>query len=200
MADATVTAHGSARREVAPTSAVLHGQLLATGEDRQVSFARLVADQERVVDALGDDVTFTRVTSHEDRSDRGAGIRHAAALELVVDDVEEVGAAVGELVALGVEVLRTEWRIAEDDDAHGEVRRAAVEDAVTRAGDYAGAVGMALGPLLSITDGARGGEPRPMAMAARAEGRGGAEALLAPQPITVTAAAEVRFSLVTDAD
>lgn len=199
VADATVTVRGSARRQVAPTSVVVHGQLVTAGDDRQASFEELVADQQRVTDALGDAaVTFTRVTSHEDRGDRGAGTRHAAALELEVADVEEVGAAIGGLVDLGVEVLRTEWRIADDAPAHGEVRRAAVEDAVARARDYAAALGMALGPLVSVTDGASGGDPRPMAMAARAEGRGGAEALLAPQPVTVAAGAEVRFTLVAD--
>ncbi len=194
---ATVTARGTARRRVPATSVVLRGELVAAGGDRQASFDELVVGQQRVSEALGDAVTFTRVTSHDTRDERGWQVhRHAAALELAVDDVGGVGAAVGELVGFGVEVHGADWRIEEDAPVHADVRRAAVEDAVARARDYAAAVGSTLGPLVSVSDGVGRAEPAPRALAAH--GAAGGELAIAPQPVTVVATAEVRFELVAD--
>lgn len=195
MTRATVTVRGSATRRVAPTSVVLTGELVVVGGDRQASFDDLVLGQQQLAEELGDALRITGVTSVDTEDDRGWKVhRHTASVELTVADVGGVGAAVAELVGLGVEVHGADWRIEDDDDAHGEVRRAAVRDAVARAEDYADAVGLALGSLASVTDGV-GGPMRAVAGDSSPTEPPGTELSLSPQHVEVTATAELRFEL-----
>lgn len=196
MTRATVTVRGSATRRVPPTSVVLTGELVVVGGDRQASFDELVLGQQQLAEELGDALRITGVTSVDTEDDRGWKVhRHTAAVELTVDDPGGVGAAVAELVGFGVEVHAADWRIGGDDDSHGEVRRAAVQDAVARAGDYAAAVGLALGPLVSVSDGVAPAQRVVAGGVSPTPAQPGTELSLAPQQVLVAATAEVRFEL-----
>lgn len=123
-----------------------------------------------------------------------------------------VAATVGDFTALGelttalaeLELTRVDgprWALRPESSAHREARQQAVREAVTRAREYAGALGAELVALLELSDpGVETGGPAVMspapgmARAAFAGGEGGAPALdLEPQRQSVQAQVNARF-------
>ncbi|MGM1030094.1 MAG: SIMPL domain-containing protein [Actinomycetota bacterium] len=89
----------------------------------------------------------------------------SAAVTATFVDVDALGAWIGELGALQVhEVSGIDWSLAEGTERElaARARARAIDDAVTRAGDYAGAAGLAAPAIASIREPeAQSGGPRP---------------------------------------
>jgi uncharacterized protein YggE len=82
-----------------------------------------------------------------------------------LEDVSRLGAALDALVGAGANQMNgISFDIARPAPLLEQARSDAVADALTRAQTYARAAGVALGPVLSISEG--GGEVRPLRMAA----------------------------------
>jgi uncharacterized protein len=95
------------------------------------------------------------------------------------------------------------WALRPDSPAHRQARLAAVEDALTRAREYAGAVGSSLVRLLLISDaGVSPGPPVPMAFsgATMRAADGPPEFNLEPQVQMAQASVEVRFTITDPSD
>lgn len=101
----------------------------------------------------------------------------------------------------GIAVDGIEWTLSPETEAtlQREVRQAAIQDALTKAREYADALGLAAVTTLSLSDpgllddaGASAGGPGLMAMAKSARGGGGVE--LRPSAIVVEATVHARFS------
>jgi len=103
----------------------------------------------------------------------------------------------------GIAVDGIEWRLAPDTEAElqREVRQAAIQDALTKAREYADALGLGSVTALSLSDpgllddpgsgSSSGGQPRMLAMA-KSSGGGGIE--LRPNAIVIEASVHARFS------
>ncbi|EEP71583.1 hypothetical protein MCAG_01910 [Micromonospora sp. ATCC 39149] len=97
-----------------------------------------------------------------------------------------------------VEIAGPWWSLRPDSPAHRDARHAAIADALARAREYAEALGARVTALLELAD--TGLTPQPM-LARGAFAGGGAEAGgppeldLDPQPQTVHAAVEARFTI-----
>jgi uncharacterized protein YggE len=91
------------------------------------------------------------------------------------------------------------WSLRPDSPAYGEARRAAIDDALRRAREYADALGARLVRLVELTDSGLSGDggPQPMAFAMRAAvgGQEQPQLELDPQRQTVHAAIEARFAI-----
>jgi uncharacterized protein YggE len=88
------------------------------------------------------------------------------------------------------------WALRPDSAAHREVRRAAIADALTRAREYAEALGARLVRLVELADSGMSGDgsPRPMMFAMRADAMSERPELrLDPQLQSVRATVEARF-------
>lgn len=124
----------------------------------------------------------------------------------------QITATVGDFTALGemstrladMELTRVDgpwWALRVDSPAHREARQQAVREAVTRAREYAGALGAELVALVELADlGAENSAPSPAPPAARAAAFGGAPAAgaapaldLEPQRQRVQAQVNARF-------
>ncbi|BFU42422.1 SIMPL domain-containing protein [Krasilnikovia sp. MM14-A1004] len=89
------------------------------------------------------------------------------------------------------------WRLRPGSTAGAEVRRAAIADALSRAAEYADAVGAQIDRLVEIADEGTGAA-QPMMRAMAFDARGGAERMeleLDPQPQTVQASVVVRVAV-----
>ncbi|MEM8751598.1 MAG: SIMPL domain-containing protein [Pseudomonadota bacterium] len=88
------------------------------------------------------------------------GYQAGVELALRLRDLDKVGEALGALVEAGANQMRGIAFAIEDDEAlRDEARRAAIADARRKAELYAEAAGVALGPILSISEGGAGGGP-----------------------------------------
>ncbi len=92
-------------------------------------------------------------------------------VELRVRRLDGVGTILDATVAAGANVVRAlHFTLGEPAAAEAEARARAVRDAAARARQLAEAAGVGLGPLLSLTEGGAGPEPRISYMAGRAFG------------------------------
>lgn len=83
-------------------------------------------------------------------------------------DVQGLGALLDRLVTVGANRINgIQFGLDDDAAALDEARGLAVADAKHKAGIYAKAAGVTLGPILSITEAGAGGVPGPMMMEAR---------------------------------
>jgi uncharacterized protein YggE len=74
-------------------------------------------------------------------------------LAVALDDPSLAGALMAEATArVDAEISGPRWRVDPDNPAWAEARRAAVADARRRATDYAGGLGLALGPVVSVVE------------------------------------------------
>lgn len=137
------------------------------------------------------------------RPDRGearelSGYRVVNQLSVTVRDLDSLGGVLDALVSAGANRLGSiDFRIEEPAPLLDEARRAAVADARRAAEAYAGAAGVSLGPVLSISEGGGRPEPRPHA--------GEVRALAAAVPVergeeTLRASVTIVWALETDDD
>jgi uncharacterized protein YggE len=206
-----VAVRGEAVREVAPDIAKFSVTVAARDRDRQATLARLtlrVVSVGALLDEYGRAVERRETGGiHVSPERRRAGERVAVYQGSVTTTV-----TVSDFSALGEIMLRLAdqdqttvygpwWELRPDSQVSREVRRAALSDAVNRAREYADVLGARLVRLLEISD--VGMATRPLAkslgFAADAGGYrapgGTPELELEPQPQTVHAQVEARFTI-----
>jgi uncharacterized protein len=209
MADQpTVVVRGEAHREVPPEQAVFAVTATARDKDQQAVLARLTeraAALRRVLDDHPDAIERRETAGMQvyPQLKRG-GERISAYTGSVTTTVTVTDFSVlGELLLrLAAEELTSVagpwWQLRPGSTAGAEVRRAAIADALSRAREYADAVGSRLDRLVEISDEGTGGD-RSMAMRSMAFDVGGAvpplELELDPQQQTVHASVIVRVAI-----
>ncbi|HET9517241.1 MAG TPA: SIMPL domain-containing protein [Actinoplanes sp.] len=205
----TVVVRGGAVREVPPEVASFSVTVSARDKDRQSALTRL-AERAASIRALLDDAGEAierRETGgvHLHPELKRAGERVVAYAGSVTTTV-----TVTDFTVLGELMLRLGdqeqtaisgpwWALRPGSTAGAEVRRAAIADALDRAREYAAAVGASLDRLIEIADegtGGGGAQPRMRSFGtfAAAEAQP-LELDVDPQPQTVQASVQVRFSI-----
>jgi uncharacterized protein YggE len=206
-----VAVRGESVREVAPDIAKFTVTVAARDRDRQATLARLtlrVVSVGALLDEYGRAVERRETSGiHVSPERRRAGERVAVYQGSVTTTV-----TVSDFSALGEVMLRLAdqdqttvygpwWELRPESPAFREARRTALNDAVTRAREYADAVGARLVRLLEISDVGVASRPvaKTMAFAADAGGyrapAGVPELELEPQAQTVHAQVEARFTM-----
>ncbi len=124
-----------------------------------------------------------RITGYEARNMITVRVRDLAALGRILDKVVEKGAN----SFAGLQFTRADLQPLQD-----EARRRAVRDAIARAALMAGAAGLRLGPVISISEAGGGGMPRPEMMRSAAIA---GDVPVAGGEISVRAAVSMEFAL-----
>lgn len=202
----TVTVRGEGQvegpPELATVSAVLHTSGRTAAEVTR-SLANLAHQVEVALPDLAFDSARTDPFSVSPVFDRRSGVKITGytgrySTRLTLADFFGLSDLVVALAGLpGAEVDGPWWSLRRDSPLHREARVDAVRAAVTRARDYATALGATLGDLLELsdTDGGLGQMPRMFAMSPSGGDRPAPELDLEPQPQTVTANVTARFAL-----
>ena len=205
MSTPTVTVRGEGQVEGPPELAAVSAVLHTSGRSA-AEVTRSLAELAQQVDAALPDLVFDAVRTDPLQVtpvfDRRSGVRITGytgrySTRLTVADFSALSDLVIALTGLpGAEVDGPWWSLRRGSPLEREARLAAVRSAVTRARDYAAALGATLGDLLELSDtdgGLSGAMPRAFALA---KGRGeDFELDLEPQPQTVTANVTARFAL-----
>jgi len=215
MVDVPVVAvRGEAVLEVAPEIARFTVTVSARDKDRQATLTRLTQRVDairRVLDGYGEAIERRETGSVQVYPElKRSGERISAYVASLATTVTVTDFTVlGELMLrLGDEdqtsVAGPWWTLRPNSPVHRQARRAAVDDAVSRAGEYAEAVGCQVGRLLELSDTGMSSAPTPrIAFAAGMQTtRSGApmpELDLEPQQQTVVGNVEMRFTLVRPA-
>jgi uncharacterized protein YggE len=210
MVDAPVVAvRGEAYREVAPELARFSVTATARDRDREATLTRLAERAAAVrvlLDAAGPvidrrEAGELRVRPETKRSGERVVAYHGSVTTTVtVTDFTALGELMLRLADQDqVEVAGPWWSLRPDSPAYREARRAAIADALVRAREYAEALGARVSALLELSDTGPTGQPM-FARAAMARGGGAAgggppELELDPQPQSVQAAVEARFTI-----
>src|SRR5690606_36053684 len=117
-------------------------------------------------------------------------------VEVTVGDIDQMSPNMDALVASGANhVNGPAFSIGEPGEARDEARRAALEDARTRAAMYAGALGLRVRRIVSISEAGPGSPVMPYAMARMESAMGGADTPISPGENVVTASLEGVFEL-----
>ncbi|GAA0802957.1 SIMPL domain-containing protein [Spirilliplanes yamanashiensis] len=207
MEPAVVRVRGEAQLEVPPELARFAVSVSARGKDRQGVLTRL-AERSAAVRALVDeypDAVDRRETGafHLSPELKRTGERIAAYTGSVTTTVTVTDFTVlGELMVRLADLEQSAvdgpwWELRPGNPAAAEARRAALADALTRAREYAAAVGARVDRLVEISDEGGGGFDRPMfrAMAGAAESAGLPSFDLDPQVQAVHAAVQLRLTI-----
>lgn len=209
MTTPIVTVRGEAELDVPPDLAELRITLHAAAADARAVFAELARSGSGLTEVMD-----THTAAIEERATTGAhvgpvfhrrsqtkitGYRGSQHTRVVVHDFDALSPLLLAVVELpNGQVDGPYWSIRPDNAVYREARLAAIEDARSRAADYAAGFGGRIAELLEISDLEEGfSGPRPMAMYARAAG-GMADEVeldLEPQPQRVTGRITVRFGL-----
>ena len=202
----TVTVRGEGEAEGPPELATVSAVLHVSGRTA-ADVPRALADVSRQVDAARPDLVFDAVRTEPLQVtpvfDRRSGVRITGytgryATRLTLADFAGLSDLVVALAGLpDVQLTGPSWSLRRDSPLGLQARLAAVRAAVTRARDYATALGATLGDLLELsdTDGGLGQMPRMFAMSPSGGDRPAPELDLEPQPQTVTANVTARFEL-----
>ncbi|MFI9718827.1 SIMPL domain-containing protein [Streptomyces sp. NPDC052396] len=211
-----IAVRGEARLEVDPEIARLGVTISARGTDRRKALDDLTRRNNQVLDLIkshGEAVekletgafTITPQLNEKGRHERIRSYRGHVHLTATVADFTVLGELTTRLADL--ELTRVDgpwWGLRPDSAAHRDARRQAVQDAVQRAREYAGALGAQLVALLELADsdaesGYGGAMPAPGGGMMRAAGYGGAATApaldLEPQRQTVHAHVNARLSI-----
>jgi uncharacterized protein YggE len=198
----TILVRGEATREVSPELAVFSVSVTARGRDRATVVTQLTeraAGLRAALDAYGEAIERRETGSVQVHPEvkpghaRPAG--YAGSIETTVT-VADFGALDEMLPSLAlrdqVSIFGPWWRLRPGSTAGAEVRRAAIADALTRARDYAAAVGAHVDRLVEISDEVAGPV---MPMATRMMQESAPTLELDPQRQTVEAAVLVRVTI-----
>ncbi|KAB1939805.1 SIMPL domain-containing protein [Micromonospora sp. ALFpr18c] len=204
-----VQVRGEAYREVPPELARFAVTATARDRDREATLTRL-AERAAAVRVLLDgsgpvvarrETGDLRVRPETRRSGERVVAWHGSVTTTVTVTVTDF-TALGELMLRladqdQVEVAGPWWELRPDSPAHREARHAAIGDALLRAREYAEALGARVTALIELAD--AGPAERPMFARAAFGGAGGGggapELELDPQPQTVQAAVQARFTI-----
>ena len=211
MAETPIVAvRGETLLEVAPEIARFTVTVAARDKDRQTTLTRLAqrVDAIRaVLDSHGPAIERRETGAVQVRPElKRSGERVAAYVASLATTVTVTDFAVlGDLMLRLADEDQTSvygpwWALRPNSPVHRQARRAAVDDAVTRAREYADAVGSELGALLELADsGMSSSPPVPMAygggMQTMRAAAGTPELDLEPQQQTVQASVEMRFTM-----
>ena len=207
-ASPTVTVQGEGQVEGPPELATVSATLHTSGRSA-ADVTRSLADLAQRVDAtlpdLGYETVRTDPLSVSPVFDRRSGVKITGytgrySTRLTLADFTGLSDLVVALTGLpGAQVDGPHWSLRPGSDLERQARTAAVSAAVSRARDYASALGATLGDLLELSDTGGGGwnapMPRRYAMAFKGADEAPPELDLDPQPQTVTASVTARFLL-----
>ncbi|WP_433115340.1 SIMPL domain-containing protein [Micromonospora sp. CA-246542] len=202
-----VQVRGEATREVPPELARFGVTVTARGQDREATLTQLAEGAAAVRVLLdGSEPAVARretgdlwVRPQTKRSgERVVGWLGSVTTNVTVTDFTALGELMLRLADQDqVEVSGPFWELRPDSPAYREARHAAIGDALLRAREYAEALGARVTALIELAD--AGPADRPMfARAAYAGGGAGGgvpELELDPQPQTVQAAVQARFTI-----
>jgi hypothetical protein len=162
---------GEHTREVDPEIAHLIVDVTSRATTKEEALSQLTERTEwlrSMLDRFSEDIervdsTVFRVAPIFDRGpmEYPTGYVGSIRTKVTVGDLTRIGDLVSHL-SLGhmSEVTSLQWALRDSSSVHGDIRMAAVREAVRRARDYAAAVGSMLTGLLEIRDvGLRGYEP-----------------------------------------
>ncbi|SLN40594.1 SIMPL domain-containing protein [Roseisalinus antarcticus] len=161
---------------VAPDMAVLSLGIREEARTAEVAVAAMGRRTQSVLDALAEvgivktdiatgslrlDPTFS--SSSINSGPQVTGFVSEITLEVRIRDLDELGGILSSVVAEGSNLFQgVQFDVADRDEALDEARALAVADARARAEVFAAAAGVALGPLLSLSEASAGGGPAPM--------------------------------------
>ena len=201
----TISASAEARR--VPDVAAVSAGVVTRAADAQAAMRDNAARMEGVMTALREagiaprDIRTTGVNLHpqyhhpENGTATINGYEASNTVEVTVRDIARIGPALDALVASGANhVNGPAFSIDEPAEARDEARRAALEDARTRAGMYAEALGLRVRRIVSISEGGPSGPVMPYAMA-RMESTASADTPISPGENVVSANLEIVFEL-----
>jgi len=202
-----VTVRGEALREVPPEQAVFSVTVSARDKNRETALTRLTERSAELRSALDDypqaierrETGGVQIYPDVKRGSEKVTAYTASATTTVT--VTDFGALGEILLRLGnqdqTSLSGPWWRLAPGSRAGAEVRREAIADALSRAREYAEAVGSRVDRLVEIQDEGAGGV-QPMMRAVAFKGEAAADALeleLDPQLQTVQASVIVRVTI-----
>ncbi|MCG5469046.1 SIMPL domain-containing protein [Micromonospora sp. LAH09] len=203
-----VQVRGEVTREVPPELARFAVTVTARGRDREATLTQL-AERAAAVRVLldGSEPAVARretgdlwVRPQTKRSgERVVGWLGSVTTTVTVTDFTALGELMLRLADQDqVSVSGPWWELRPDSPTHREARHAAIRDALLRAREYAEALGARVTALIELADtGPADGPMFARAALARGGGAGGGppELELDPQPQTVRAAVQARFTI-----
>ena len=201
-----VVVRGEALREVPPELALFSVGVVARDPDKAAVLARLTAraaEVRAVLDGYGEAIVrretggVSVVPDLKRRGERAFAYTGNVATTVTVADFAVLGEMLLRLAKLEqVAVTGPWWQLRPDSRAGAEVRRAAIEDALARAREYASAVGARIDRLVEIADeGTAGAGPQMWAVGGEVARDGSAGLALDPQRQTVQASVIVRVAI-----
>jgi uncharacterized protein YggE len=215
MTEPVVAVRGEINREVPPEIATVTVTVAARDRERQATLARL-AERSAALGTLVDgyaEAIERRETSGvyvypetKGAGERIVGYRGSVTLQLIVKDFTVLGEMMLRLADQDqATVSGPHWALRPDSPAHRQARHDAIGDALTRAREYAEALGARITRLLQLadaglsgagpaTDGAPYPQMRSMSFAA-ADASGGPSFDLEPRLQRVYASVEARFAI-----
>lgn len=208
MVDGPIVAvRGEAFREVPPEIARFTVTALARDRDRQATLTRLAERSAAVrilIEQFGEAIDRRetgdlRVRPELKRSGERVVAYHGSVTTTVtVSDFAVLGELMLRLAEQEqVEVAGPWWSLRPGSSVHREVRHDAIRDALSRAREYAEALGSQVTALLELADSGLSTQPMMTRAAYTMEGSGAAplELNLDPQPQTIQASVQARFAI-----
>lgn len=199
-----LTVQGNAHVSVSPDMARLSLGVLAQGDTAGAAMADMTAAARGVLDLLLTDEGIdsadvqTGQLSLSPRYPEGRyndapiiGYDARTSVDVVLRDLTRLGGVLDAAISEGANTLGAlQFDLSNRADALDEARRLAVADAQARAALYAEAAGVALGPIVSISEG--GGGAAPMALMAS---YGARESAIAEGSIDISASVTIVYSI-----
>jgi uncharacterized protein YggE len=204
-----VAVRGEATRDVAPEIANVNITVAARDKDRQAALARL-AERAEALRALLDEYAKAIDRRHTSglyvypelgkSGERVVGYHGSVSMQLTVSDLSVLGDLMLRLADQDQTTVGGPWwELRPDSPAYRQVRHDAIADALTRAREYAEALGARVVSLVELSDNVPPGGVQPLAFRAQtafAGDAGGSPRLeLEPQPQRVSAAVTARFAI-----
>ncbi|UGY90808.1 SIMPL domain-containing protein [Streptomyces gobiensis] len=159
-----VAVHGEARLDVDPEIARIGITVTARGTDRRATLDDLTRRNSHVlelIESYGEAVETTETSSFtiapeltkHGRGERVRAYHGTVHIEAVLTDFTALGELTTRLADL--DLTRVDgpwWALRPESPVHREARQQAVREAVTRAREYAGALGAELADLIELAD------------------------------------------------
>lgn len=205
----TIAVRGEATREVEPEIATITVMVRASDRDRATTLSRLAARVEAlrtVIEPYSAAVekreTSRMSVSVQSKRERVIAYVGYATTRIVVKDLDVVGELMLRMADQEqIQVDGPFWSLRPGSPVFRDVRQAAITDALTRAREYAEALGARVTGLIELTDsGMSGGVPirrmhHAMAVSAKAAGEALPELDLDPAMQQISAQVEARFAI-----
>ena len=202
----SVSAQAEAKR--VPDIAMVSAGVVTQSAEADAAMRANAQRMERVMDAIrkagiaARDVQTTGVNIHpqydyrEGSTPSITGYQASNTVSVTVRDIGDLGDVLDALVASGAnQVHGPSFDIDDKDAVYDEARRAALEKARARAQMYAGALGMRVRRIASISEGGGFGPPQPMPMMAMDVAESRASTPISPGESTLSVNLDVVFEL-----